>query len=54
MVQIEEHMPIIEVTDVNLKTVWPLLMSAIKEASFIAIDTVSGGLMCSLFNSEWH
>lgn len=38
---IEEHLPIIEVVDLNISDVWPQLQETLMESSFIAIDTVS-------------
>lgn len=37
--------PVVQVTNENLKEVWPSLIHSIKYASFIAIDLVSWGLI---------
>lgn len=41
MAVLEEHLPIIEVTNDNFADIWPLLQAAIQDAAFVAIDSVS-------------
>uniref|UniRef100_A0A2P2I067 Target of EGR1 protein 1-like n=1 Tax=Hirondellea gigas TaxID=1518452 RepID=A0A2P2I067_9CRUS len=44
MASAEEHLPILEVTNINIADMWPVLKDAMQKSSFIAIDIEMTGL----------